>query len=635
MKIFLLIIFLSSLLFAQSGSITGKVTGSPLNQNLNGTIIKLFNENNIQVANTLSDSIGNYKLDYELTGVKNNRNIPTDYVLSNAYPNPFQSRGQILNFTTPSSDIFNINIYNILGQRLFTKQIELNAGNYRFGISGLGSAGIYFLTISNSKFNKTDKLIQLDGVYSHPQVRIFSGSTAKINKSLTSQLRLEFSKNGFYTKDTLVTALENQIVNMSLDEMQVTKTALRNGVVKNANGKPVKGIPLNFYKESNDSLLATAITDSNGNYSVNFNYHGYSEDVNDEFNNIETEKAVISKNGYYEKDSVYNFTKDKTLDLTIANIPFDVDLYVHLYKFDLTPVTDIDTFKIKYPDGYLASIPVDSNTIHLQRTLTSFNADTTAEFIYDYGDKYQKWLVGLDNVRDHLGWLFQNPSKDSTAKIPLGQVNGLHDIQGYMLKTWVKYQNQSGTASDSTKTDSILFAGRWKNFKTSGFRESPSGYNPVEVLLYTHNTPVSRLDDAEAIIDSVLNGLQSPQKSLISYNFHRGDETTDSYIQNIVSAPRSKDNTAVFVFDPNAGNGNIQYIATDGSYRIHDTNASGTYSASTPTYGTEFMESVTNTVGDNTQFYWNGNAYQYSLSELGRNKLGVSYIFRAGTNINQ
>ena len=47
------------------------------------------------------------------------------------------------------------------------------------------------------------------------------------------------------------------------------------------------------------------------------------------------------------------------------------------------------------------------------------------------------------------------------------------------------------------------------------------------------------------------------------------------------------------------------------------------------------MESITNTAGNNARFYFIAIPPSYTkitLSELGRNVLGISYIFKAGTN---
>ena len=127
--------------------------------------------------------------------------------------------------------------------------------------------------------------------------------------------------------------------------------------------------------------------------------------------------------------------------------------------------------------------------MHIVKTLYKVNADTTAMFTHDFPDKYQKWLVGTTVNPNKIEWLFQNESKDSLCRIPLNVVNQVGTIEGYMLKTWVKYQNQSdGTKLDSMRTDDAAFYSRWQSkggAYVTGFRESPDGYNPVEIIEFS------------------------------------------------------------------------------------------------------------------------------------------------------
>ena len=81
--------------------------------------------------------------------------LPTEFAISNAYPNPFNPMVNI-DFSIPDQTEVNIRIYDLLGRLAFVhKQEFMNPGKYRFrwhGVtnSGIGIAsGIYFVTIQH------------------------------------------------------------------------------------------------------------------------------------------------------------------------------------------------------------------------------------------------------------------------------------------------------------------------------------------------------------------------------------------------------------------------------------------------------------------------------------------------------
>lgn len=103
-----------------------------------------------------------------MTGIQNNKGIPSQFYLAQNYPNPFNPSTKI-SYYLPEQSQVRINIYNILGKHIIelTNDIE-SAGNYnlKWNADKLPS-GFYFLTIeavslrSNKIFNKTIKMILL------------------------------------------------------------------------------------------------------------------------------------------------------------------------------------------------------------------------------------------------------------------------------------------------------------------------------------------------------------------------------------------------------------------------------------------------------------------------------------------
>jgi len=79
--------------------------------------------------------------------------LPTEYSISNAYPNPFNPVTNI-DITIPESGLMQFAIYDILGRQVFEhKQTFANPGHYRFSWSGKNnhgsslSSGVYLLTV--------------------------------------------------------------------------------------------------------------------------------------------------------------------------------------------------------------------------------------------------------------------------------------------------------------------------------------------------------------------------------------------------------------------------------------------------------------------------------------------------------
>ncbi len=83
--------------------------------------------------------------------------IPSEFFLSNNYPNPFNPNTSF-NFGVPGSSDINISIYNILGQKIFGyDKTGLEAGTYEFNWNGKDqygkqvTTGIYFYEIKAGK----------------------------------------------------------------------------------------------------------------------------------------------------------------------------------------------------------------------------------------------------------------------------------------------------------------------------------------------------------------------------------------------------------------------------------------------------------------------------------------------------
>jgi hypothetical protein len=113
--------------------------------------------------------VANFDLISDIEVIGDEKQIPDDFYLSNAYPNPFNPTTKI-NFGLPEDSSVKILVTNVNGQivRTIFSDAKLSAGNYssNFNAENL-SSGIYFYIIlaqseiSDNNFKKVGKLVLL------------------------------------------------------------------------------------------------------------------------------------------------------------------------------------------------------------------------------------------------------------------------------------------------------------------------------------------------------------------------------------------------------------------------------------------------------------------------------------------
>ncbi|MCP4631732.1 MAG: T9SS type A sorting domain-containing protein [candidate division Zixibacteria bacterium] len=92
----------------------------------------------------------------------NNRNIPEKYALSQNYPNPFNPSTNI-SFSLPRASFVNLNVYNLLGQKvttLFNGKLEAGYHAYTWDATNVAS-GIYFYRMQSHNYSVTKKMLLL------------------------------------------------------------------------------------------------------------------------------------------------------------------------------------------------------------------------------------------------------------------------------------------------------------------------------------------------------------------------------------------------------------------------------------------------------------------------------------------
>jgi len=150
----LILLSLYSVLFAQDLQLKQIVisSGAVQSERLKGTLGQPV------VGTTISDnyflSVGFWgSISQMFLNVDGEAVMPTEYVISKAYPNPFNPVTNI-DITVPQSGLMQFAIYDILGRQVFEhKQTFANPGHYRFSWSGKNnhgsslSSGVYLLTV--------------------------------------------------------------------------------------------------------------------------------------------------------------------------------------------------------------------------------------------------------------------------------------------------------------------------------------------------------------------------------------------------------------------------------------------------------------------------------------------------------
>ena len=102
------------------------------------------------------------KTTFDATSIeKTNITTPSDYTLSQNFPNPFNPK-TTFKFSIPKSVQATISIYTISGQIIESKTMNLNTGSYSYEFDGTKySTGIYFYKISTSSGFMAEKKMVL------------------------------------------------------------------------------------------------------------------------------------------------------------------------------------------------------------------------------------------------------------------------------------------------------------------------------------------------------------------------------------------------------------------------------------------------------------------------------------------
>jgi hypothetical protein len=93
-------------------------------------------------------------------------NLPTQFALHQNYPNPFNA-GTVIDFDLPTSADVSLDIFNILGQTVWSSASHYTAGTHRIewlgnmSAGGTASSGVYYYRLTAGSFVETRKMVLL------------------------------------------------------------------------------------------------------------------------------------------------------------------------------------------------------------------------------------------------------------------------------------------------------------------------------------------------------------------------------------------------------------------------------------------------------------------------------------------
>jgi hypothetical protein len=103
----------------------------------------------------------------ELTDTQDKDNgLPHQFALRQNYPNPFNA-GTVIDFDLPTSSDVSLDIFNILGQKVWSSSSHYAAGSHRIEwqgnllASGTASSGVYYYRLTAGSFVETRKMVLL------------------------------------------------------------------------------------------------------------------------------------------------------------------------------------------------------------------------------------------------------------------------------------------------------------------------------------------------------------------------------------------------------------------------------------------------------------------------------------------
>ena len=178
----------------------------------------LWNGKGIDSAYT--DINGIASIDIPITNVRDTEGLPLSISLSNNYPNPFNNKTNV-EMSVPEAQSITASVYNILGQRVASEQINLFGGNYTLSMSlGHLPKGVYFLRLGGRE-SQVVKLTKMgsDIQFSRPRFSVSPGihsGSVEIEKISENFYTLKAMKEPYDVYETSLNGLNDGKIEIPL-----------------------------------------------------------------------------------------------------------------------------------------------------------------------------------------------------------------------------------------------------------------------------------------------------------------------------------------------------------------------------------------------------------------------------------
>jgi hypothetical protein len=124
--------------------------------------VRLLNESGSVIKTSIVGEASEFGKDSHATITVRNAELPQEFAVSAGYPNPFNPTITIP-YALPQSGKVSFAVYNVLGQQVFAKSMQQDAGHHQFlfhpdrGIS----SGVYFLHVQYGQHMNRQKIMLL------------------------------------------------------------------------------------------------------------------------------------------------------------------------------------------------------------------------------------------------------------------------------------------------------------------------------------------------------------------------------------------------------------------------------------------------------------------------------------------
>jgi uncharacterized protein (TIGR02145 family) len=322
----ILILFLIPTLNSQDKSIEIHVHDNYTEQPIDSALVTILLNGDL-ISSVYTDISGRASISIPVTNVKTAGELPSSFILTHNYPNPFSENTNV-NIEIPEAMIINAAVYNILGQRVAFEQILVSGGRHKLNMSlSHLPMGIYFLRIEGNE-SQTVKLLKLGGMIP-PSGPVFSISQIGFNENVSL---------GKVTKDEFTLRISKYRYNLFETSISIP-------------GDGEITIPL----ERNNYIEFVV---------VNVKNHSISRELDIIADNYET--TITTPDTLILKSGMYHITDHASIDSTIE-IP----------SIDMTIILALDTYsisgKVTEDNSGLEGITITATGGHTQTVVTNSN----------------------------------------------------------------------------------------------------------------------------------------------------------------------------------------------------------------------------------------------------------------------